>query len=140
MTIAAVIREKGRNLVSVRPGAGLAEIAGILAARRIGAVVVLAETGGLAGIITERDVVRALARHGAGVLGLTAGDFMTRQVTTVTLNTSIDQAMEIMDAGYFRHLPVTDGSNLAGIVSILDLVKHRIRLQQRALAGQPDPG
>jgi CBS domain-containing protein len=134
MTIAAVIREKGRNVVSVSPEAGIAEIASIIASRRIGAVVVLADHGGLVGIVSERDVVKALARHGVRALELTASDLMTRQVTTVAMQTSVDQAMEIMDAGYFRHLPVMDGTELAGIVSIRDLVKHRIRVHQRALS------
>ena len=133
MTIAAVIREKGRNVVSVSPEAPIAEIAAIIASRRIGAVVVLADHGGLAGIVSERDVVKALARHGARVLELTASDLMTRQVTTISMRTSIDQAMEIMDAGYFRHLPVMEDGELAGIVSIRDLVKHRITLHQRDL-------
>jgi len=133
MTIAAVIREKGRNVVSVAPDAPIAEIAAIIASRRIGAVVVLADHGGLAGIVSQRDVVKALARHGARVLELTASDLMTRQVTTVAMRTSIDQAMEIMDAGYFRHLPVMEDGHLAGIVSIRDLVKHRITLHQRDL-------
>jgi CBS domain-containing protein len=133
MTIAAVIREKGRNVVSVAPDAGIAEIAAIIASRRIGAVMVLADHGGLAGIVSERDVVKALAKHGTKVLELTASDLMTRNVTTVDMHTSIDHAMEIMDAGYFRHLPVLDGGELAGIVSIRDLVKHRITMHQRDL-------
>ncbi|MBL6457583.1 CBS domain-containing protein [Belnapia sp. T6] len=140
MSIAAVIREKGRNVVSVSPEAGIAEIASVIASRRIGALVVLADHGGLVGIVSERDVVKALARHGVRALEQTASDLMTRQVTTVTMQTSVDQAMEIMDAGYFRHLPVMDGTELAGIVSIRDLVKHKIRVQQRALRAQPDPG
>lgn len=133
MTIAAVIREKGRNVVSVAPEASIMEIAAIISSRRIGAVMVLADHGGLAGIVSERDVVKALAKQGAKAIELTASDLMTRKVTTVTMQTSIDHAMEIMDAGYFRHLPVMDGGELAGIVSIRDLVKHRITLHQRDL-------
>jgi CBS domain-containing protein len=131
MTVAAVIRQKGRNVVSVSPEAGIAEIAAIIASRRIGAVVVLADHGGLAGIVSERDVVKALAKHGAKALDLTASDLMTRQVTTVDMHTSVDHAMEIMDAGYFRHLPVMDDGQLAGIISIRDLVKHRITQHHR---------
>jgi CBS domain-containing protein len=131
MTVAAVIRQKGRNVVSVSPDAGIAEVAAIIASRRIGAVVVLTDQGGLAGIVSERDVVKALAKHGAKVLELTASDLMTRQVTTVSMQTTVDQAMEIMDAGYFRHLPVVDGGELAGIISIRDLVRYRVMLHQR---------
>jgi CBS domain-containing protein len=140
MTIAAVIREKGRNVVSVAPDAPIAEIAAIIASRRIGAVVVLADHGGLVGIVSERDVVKALARHGERVLEQTASDLMTREVTTVTMRTTIDQATEIMDAGYFRHLPVMEDGHLAGIVSIRDLVKHRITLHQRDLEALKSAG
>jgi CBS domain-containing protein len=131
MTVAVVIRQKGRNVVSVAPDAGIAEIAALIAARRIGAVVVLEDHGGLAGIVSERDIVKALAKHGARMLDLTASDLMTRQVTTVTMETSVDHALEIMDAGYFRHLPVMEDGRLAGIISIRDLVKHRVMLHQR---------
>jgi CBS domain-containing protein len=131
MSIAAVIRQKGRNVVSVSPEAGIAEIASIIASRRIGAVMVLGDHGGLDGIVSERDVVKALAKHGARALELTASALMTRQVTTVDMHTSVDHAMEIMDAGYFRHLPVMDDGQLAGIISIRDLVKHRITQHQR---------
>ncbi len=144
MTIAAVIREKGRNVVSVPPEASIAEIASVIASRRIGAVVVLAGHGGLVGIVSERDVVKALARHGARVLELTARDLVTREVTTVGLRTPVEQAIEIMDAGYFRHLPVMDDGQLVGIVSIRDLVRHRFCLYQRNLdalrPASPDPG
>ncbi len=138
MTIAAVIREKGRNVVSVPPEASIAEIASVIASRRIGAVVVLAGDGGLVGIVSERDVVKALARHGARVLELTARDLVTREVTTVGLRTPVEQAIEIMDAGYFRHLPVMDDGQLVGIVSIRDLVRHRFAVSQRKL-GAPGP-
>ena len=131
MTIAAVIREKGRNVVSVSPEAPIAEIAAIIASRRIGAVVVLDDAGRLVGILSERDVVKALAERGAAMLGLRAEDLMTRDVTMVDPATPGDVAMEIMDSGYFRHLPIcTQDGRLMGIVSIRDLVKYRIMLHQ----------
>lgn len=130
MTVATVIRQKGRSVISVSPEASVAEIATIISSRRIGAVVVLNDHGGLAGIVSERDVVKALAKEGAKVLAMTAGDLMTRNVITATMHTTVDQAMELMDAGYFRHLPVVEGGELIGIISVRDLVKYRIEMHQ----------
>ena len=105
----------------------------IIAARRIGAVVVLDADRNLIGIVSERDVVKAVAEHGAAALKRTAEDPMTRDVVTVAPETPVDRAMEMMDAGYFRHLPVVQGGALVGIVSIRDLVKHRTMQQQREM-------
>jgi CBS domain-containing protein len=131
MTIAAVIKEKGAAIISVGAGTPMAEVAHVISTRRIGAVVVLDGAGKLIGILSERDVVKALAQRGTAVLELTAADIMTREVTMVDPTTPVDLAMEIMDRGYFRHLPVcTQEGALAGIVSIRDLVKYRIMLHQ----------
>lgn len=131
MTIAVVLKQKGDDVISAGPETPMAEIAHIIASRRIGAVVVLEPPGRLVGIVSERDVVTALATYGAAALDLPARDLMTRDVTTVTPETTVDTAMEVMDSGYFRHLPVCapDGM-LKGIVSIRDLVKHKIMLHQ----------
>jgi CBS domain-containing protein len=130
MTIGAVIRQKGRNVISVAPDASVEEIVAVIASRRIGAVMVLEEHGGLAGIVSERDVVKAVARHGAKALAMSAADLMTRDLTTVTMHTTVDHALELMDAGYFRHLPVIEDGQLAGIISVRDLVKYRITQHQ----------
>ena len=133
MTVRAVLQNKGPAVISVAPTATVMEIAGIIAAQRIGAVLVLTEYGAVAGIVSERDVVKALARHGAQVLDLRASDLMTRSVVTATPDTSVDEAMEMMDAGYFRHLPVLEGGKLAGIISVRDLVKFRLMQHQHDL-------
>ena len=133
MTIAAVLQAKGPDVICVAPFATVPEIAEIIAARRIGAVVVLDPDRNLIGIVSERDVVKAVAEHGAAALKRTAEDLMTRDVVTVAPETPVDRAMEMMDAGYFRHLPVVQGGELVGIVSISDLVKHRIMQQQREM-------
>ena len=133
MTVRAVLQNKGPAVISVAPTATVMEIAGIIAAQRIGAVLVLTEYGAVAGIVSERDVVKALARHGAQVLDLRASDLMTRAVVTATPDTSVDAAMEMMDAGYFRHLPVLEGGKLAGIISVRDLVKFRLMQHQHDL-------
>lgn len=126
MTIASVLREKGNTIVSVLPETPIMEIVETISSRRIGAVLVLDASGQLAGIVSERDVVKALARKGAEVHTLSAADVMTATVTTVTPQTSINQAMELMDKGYFRHLPVVDDGKLVGIISVRDVVRARI--------------
>ena len=129
MTIASVLRQKGNTIVSVQPGTPLTELVATIAARRIGAVLVLDEDYNLAGIVSERDVVKALATNGPGIHTMKAGDIMTRDVTTVTPDTTINEAMELMDRGYFRHLPVLDRGALVGIISVRDVVRARIERQ-----------
>jgi len=130
MTVSAVLKNKNNAVVSVKPTATILEIADIIATRRIGAVLVLDDAGGVAGIVSERDVAKGLAQHGAKVVDLLAQDLMTRDVTTATPRTTVDEAMSIMDAGYFRHLPVLEAGRLVGIISIRDLVKYRIMLHE----------
>ena len=130
MTVGLVLKNKDNRVVSVDPSATVLEIAEIISSRRIGAVLVLDDKGGVAGIVSERDVVKALAKHAGQVTTMRADDLMTRAVTTATSQTTVDEAMEIMDAGYFRHLPVVNEGRLEGIISIRDLVKYRIQLHE----------
>jgi len=130
MTIAAILKYKGHEIASVRPTATVAEAARLLSARRIGAVVVLDAAGGLLGILSERDIVHAIAGHGARALDMTTAHLMTQQVETASPATTIPQAMAIMTDGRFRHLPVMDHGRLIGIVSIGDIVKARISQQE----------
>ena len=127
MTIAAILKEKGSDVVSVTPDTTVAQIAQIISSRRIGAVIVLGGGGELAGIVSERDVVKALAAKAEAVHTLRAEQIMTREVTVAEPSTTVEEAMEIMDHGYFRHLPVVDGGKLVGIISIRDAVKARLR-------------
>ncbi len=127
MTVAAILKEKGNDVVTVSPTTTLPEIAAIIASRRIGAVVVLAEADRLAGIVSERDVVKAVAAHADAALRLTAADIMTELVTTATPQTTITEAISVMDVGYFRHLPVVDDGKLLGIISVRDVVRALIR-------------
>ena len=128
MTIAAILKQKGGEVVSVAPSASVTEIASIISSRRIGAVVVLAD-GRLAGIVSERDVVKAIANSGEAALKMTAQDIMTQAVITATPQTSVNDAMSIMDDGYFRHLPVVDEGSLVGIISVRDAVRAYIQHQ-----------
>ena len=131
MTVAAILKHKGGEVCTVSPSLAVADVVRQLSARRIGAVLVQGAAGQLLGIVSERDIVHAIARDGAAALGLSAGDLMTRTVRTATLATSEQQAMELMTEGRFRHLPVLDGSGaLVGIISIGDVVKARISQQE----------
>lgn len=134
MTVGAVLKSKGASsVIAVDPSATILEVAEIISSRRIGAVLVLDPSGGVAGIVSERDVVKALAAHREGVLAMRADDLMTRNVTTATSSTTVVEAMGIMDSGYFRHLPVVNDDKLEGIISIRDLVKYRITLHEQDL-------
>ena len=131
MTVAAVLRQKGTSVISVTPDTPVIEAARILASRRIGALVVLDPTQRVVGIISERDITRVVAERADGINGLCVQELMTRGVVMVGPQTPVNAAMEIMDEGYFRHLPVCDGdSRLVGLVSIRDLVKYSLSLQQ----------
>ncbi|MCX7382822.1 MAG: CBS domain-containing protein [Alphaproteobacteria bacterium] len=130
MTVAAILKHKGNAVTSVRPDDTLAVLAVVLAERRIGAVVVLGTEGALLGVASERDIVAALAAHGASALDMAVSDLMTRTVSTVALGTTVAQAMALMTEGRFRHLPVMAGDRVIGIVSIGDVVKARIMAQE----------
>lgn len=131
MTVAAVLREKGSAVIAIGPDAPVSEVAAIITARRIGAVVVEDAQGDLVGIVSERDVVRGLTQHGAALLDMPVSGLMTHDVKTVTPRSSVAEATEIMDEGYFRHLPVRgEDGRLVGIVSIRDLVRYRLHAQQ----------
>jgi CBS domain-containing protein len=126
MMIAGILRQKGGDVVSVAPTHTIDEVCRLLGARRIGAVLVTDPAGHLLGILSERDIVRALPEHGAATLALTAADLMTADVETAHPHTSVEEAMEIMTHGRFRHLPVLEDGALAGLVSIGDIVKARL--------------
>lgn len=126
MTVARIIAEKGSAVVTVEPGRTLDEAIHLLAEKRIGALVVSDGQGGIAGILSERDIMRALAGHGGAAFDEPVSAFMTENVTTCTRKTAIEEVMDIMTEGRFRHLPVCEEGKLVGLVSIGDVVKRRI--------------
>ena len=130
MTLAAILKRKGSRVVSVGGSASLADVTAALVAGSIGAVAVLDAAGALEGVISERDVLRKLARHGAAALAMRVDQTMTRKVVTATPQTSLDQAMAMMTVGGFRHLPVVDDGKLAGIVSVRDVVRAQVDTHQ----------
>lgn len=130
-TAQQIMGARGSEVVTIGPDATLAEVADVLHERGIGAVVVLEADGRVAGIVSERDVIRHLATEGANCLGVTVNDAMTGSITTCDAATTTDELMQVMTEGRFRHVPVVDqGGGLVGIVSIGDVVKATIgRLQ-----------
>jgi CBS domain-containing protein len=130
MTVARIINEKGRDVVTVSSKTSLADIAATLSEKRIGAVVVV-EGDAIRGIVSERDVVRAVAKHGGDGLAMLAADWMTAKVVTCRPEDTIQELMQKMTTGRFRHLPVVEHGKLAGIISIGDVVKRRIEEVER---------
>jgi CBS domain-containing protein len=130
MTVAAILKHKGYDVASVQPTTTIADVVRLLTDRRIGAVVVQDGTERLLGIVSERDIVHGLAANGAAALQMHAGQLMTRSVTTASPRTTVPEAMTMMTAGRFRHLPVVEGGVLVGIISIGDVVKARIMAQE----------
>ena len=126
MNVKTILAAKGDNVVSIEPTAHLAAAATLLSTHRIGAVVIRGAGGRLAGILSERDIVRAVSDHGAEALTLPVGQVMTRNVMTCGEDDSIADIMEQMPAGKFRHLPVLKNDRLIGLVSIGDVVKQRV--------------
>ena len=130
MTVAAILKHKGNEVTTVGPAVNVAGLARLLRDRGIGAAVVQDDAGQLLGIVSERDIVVALAAHGPAALERAVAGLMTRAVTTVTRRSSVAEAMAIMTASRFRHLPVVEDGALIGIVSIGDVVKARIMAQE----------
>lgn len=126
MNVAAILKGKGRTVVTARPEISLQAIAEKLAAKKIGAIVIAAGDGRPAGIISERDIIRAIAERGASCLSQPVSELMTRQIVTCRQSDTIDQLMATMTALRFRHVPVIEDGELVGIVSIGDVVKHHI--------------
>ncbi len=126
MFVAQILADKGHEVMTAEPGWSVARIAATLAERRIGAMPVSSPGGALIGIVSERDVVTALARHGRDVLDRPVEEIMTRRVITCARADHIDDLMARMTEGRMRHLPVLDGEELVGIVSIGDVVKARM--------------
>ena len=126
MTVARILAEKGREVFTTHPRRTLREAIGMLADRGVGAIVVADDSMAVLGIISERDVVRVIARNGASALDDEVSRHMTPKVTTVTREATVDEVMQTMTEGRFRHLPVVEDGRLIGLVSIGDVVKRHI--------------
>ena len=124
--ISKILKNKGTEIVSVAPGDTVLAVARVLTQRNIGAALVRDVAGRLLGIISERDIVAGMANQGQGTTQLPTERLMTRDLVTVTPQTSVTEAMGLMTRRRVRHLPVLDNGQLVGLVSIGDLVKARI--------------
>ncbi len=136
MNVKAILAAKvsgalGGDIVCIEPTADLAAAARLLSMHRIGAVVIRGAGEHLAGILSERDIVRALSEHGASALTLPVGQVMTRNVATCGEDETIASIMERMTTGKFRHMPMVTAGRLAGLVSIGDVVKQRVEEIER---------
>ena len=126
MRISDLLRRKGSLVVTVKPDQPVTELLSLLAEHKVGALVVSTDGQSVQGIVSERDVVRRLQERGPDLLQAQVREIMTTTVRSCPPETELDQLMQIMTTGRFRHVPVTEDGRLTGIVSIGDVVKHRI--------------
>ena len=139
MLVHQILKSKGdHEVITVTPGTTVADAAQILAERRIGGLIVSKDGKGVSGIISERDIVRSLAVRGAVCLKEKVKDMMTRNPVSCSKSETADQVLEKMTNGRFRHMPVMEGDELVGIVTIGDVVKARmdeLAMEKNALEG-----
>lgn len=126
MQVSDILRRKGSDVVTVRPDTTVAELLATLAEHGIGAAVVSNDGRTVEGIVSERDVVRAMARDGSDSLARTVGSICTREVAVAARSDRLEDLAATMTEGRFRHLPVVTDGELAGIISIGDVVKSRL--------------
>ena len=128
MDVQGLLKVKGDRVVTTYPEATIQTIAGRMTREGIGAIVVVSPADDrIAGIISERDIARALSEHGAELLKLHVADVMTRSVRTCTPQDSVKHVMTVMTHNRIRHLPIIDDRRLCGIISIGDVVKNRLQ-------------
>jgi CBS domain-containing protein len=139
MHVRHILQDKGHDIISIASSATLQEVARILSDKKIGALVVKGKTGALAGIISESDLVRAVANKGAAALSEVVEQHMTKAPQTCAESDSVETIMEVMTRGRFRHVPVLgEGERLCGMVSIGDVVKIRMAETVREAAALRD--
>ena len=126
MTVRAILKGKGAAVVTAVPGETLHRIAQLIAEYRIGAVLILDKEGRPVGIVSERDIVNAMAASGAAALALTAADAMSRNLMTCKPSDTADEILTVMTHSRVRHLPVMEDGQMIGIVSIGDVVKRKL--------------
>jgi CBS domain-containing protein len=131
MTVRAILDLKGRDVTTVTPDKTLAEAASLLSQHKIGALVVTGAEHRVTGILSERDIVKAVSAGGAAALEEKISARMTREVVTCGPHDTMAELMGRMTAGRFRHVPVVENGRLVGIISIGDVVKHRLAEMER---------
>ncbi len=131
MSVSHILGVKGRAVITAGPKENVHSTAQKLSQNKIGAVVILDEKGSIAGIVSERDIVRALAEHGADAMAKPVSSIMSKAVKTCKFGDSETELMALMTAHRIRHLPVVEAGKLAGMISIGDIVKFRIEAIER---------
>jgi CBS domain-containing protein len=126
MNISQILKTKGRAVATARPDSTLSEVISKLAQKKIGAIVVVGDNGEVVGILSERDIIRQLAERGSAALKESASKSMTTAVVSCQETSTLEEMMELMTQGRFRHVPVIEDGALVGIVSIGDIVKHHV--------------
>lgn len=126
MRVSDILRKKGSEVATIAPSATIAEALALLSERGIGAIVASTDGQTIDGILSERDIVRAMHRLGADALDQAVSDLMTSSVHTCTAEQRVDQMMTTMTENRFRHMPVVDAEGLIGIISIGDVVATRV--------------
>ncbi len=138
MTVKAILSVKGGDVISIEPTATLETAVKMLAKHGIGALLVLGPDRRVVGILSERDIVRALGEQGADVLTQPLAQVMTRKVVTCGPTETVGTIMERMTTGKFRHVPVVEQDQMVGIISIGDVVKHRLHEMEQESAALRD--
>ena len=138
MIVKAILSAKGGDVISIEPTATLETAVRTLAKHKIGALLVLGPDRRVVGILSERDIVRVLAEQGAGGLTQPLAQVMTRKIVTCSQSDTVDVLMERMTTGKFRHLPVVEQDQVIGVVSIGDVVKHRLQEMEQESAALRD--
>ena len=131
MSVATILKQKGAAIFTVSPGDSVQTIVDTLARHRIGAVLVTDGAGNIAGIVSERDVVRAMSGDAASVVRKTAADIMTARVRTCSPSDTESELVALMTEHRIRHLPVVANGKVTGLISIGDVVKHRMESMER---------
>ena len=126
MQVENILQSKGSKVFTVKTTAPISDAVNLLSTQRIGAVIVVADNGSIAGIVSERDIVKQLGSDPAGLLKRPVGDIMTTKLITCSPATAISELMEQMTQFRIRHIPIVENGELAGIVSIGDVVKYKI--------------
>ena len=138
MIVKAILSAKGSDVITIEPTATLDTAVKTLAKHKIGALLVLGPDRRVMGILSERDIVRALSEHGAGVLTQPLSQVMTRKVVTCSQSDTVEVLMQRMTTGKFRHLPVVEQEQVVGVISIGDVVKHRLQEMEQEQAALKD--
>lgn len=126
MSVEAILKAKGRNVFTIRPEHSVSDAAALMSTKRVGVAMVCDGKGKLLGVVSERDIVAGITQYGKGLLEMPVRNIMTSPVVTCAPSDSVKAIMEVMTRRRVRHLPVVDGEDIVGIVSIGDAVNHRL--------------